>query len=115
MSKDLEGTLSIEQRGPRGPRRAPAFGGAGFVVGLFAPPLLAATAVGAVIGAGAGKLAHRKIESGIEEQAEETIPIGGAGLIVVYPPASVAGDRGGGDPGHQGRSTARRRARTRRR
>jgi uncharacterized membrane protein len=61
-----------------------ALGGAGFIVGLFAPPLLVATAVGAIIGAGVGKIAQRKVESGIEKQAEETIPIGGAGLIVVY-------------------------------
>jgi uncharacterized membrane protein len=61
-----------------------AFGGAGFIVGLFAPPLLAATAVGAVVGAGVGKIAQGKVESALEAQAEQTIPIGGAGLIVVY-------------------------------
>ena len=43
-----------------------------------------ATAVGAILGAGVGKIAHRKVESALEAQAEETIPIGGAGLIVVY-------------------------------
>ena len=61
-----------------------ALGGVGFVVGLLAPPLLAATAVGAVIGAGVGKVAQGKVESALEAQAQETIPIGGAGLIVVY-------------------------------
>ena len=59
------------------------------MVGLFAPPLLAATAIGAVIGAGAGKLLHKKTGSKIEEQAGETIPIGGAGLIVAYPPSAA--------------------------
>jgi arylsulfatase len=54
-------------------------------VGSFAPPLLAATAVGAAIGAGAGKLLHRKTASKLEEQAGATIPLGGAGLIVAYP------------------------------
>ncbi len=43
-----------------------------------------ATAVGALVGAGAGKIAQRKVESALEAQAEKTIPIGGAGLIVVY-------------------------------
>ena len=57
----------------------------GFVVGLFAPPLLAATAVGAVTGAGAGKLLHHRTASKLEEQAGETIPVGGAGLIVAFP------------------------------
>ena len=56
----------------------------GFVVGLFAPPLLAATAIGALLGAGAGKVLHKKTGSKIEQAAAETIPIGGAGLIVAY-------------------------------
>ena len=45
----------------------------------------AATAVGAAIGAGAGQLLHRKTESKLEQQAGATIPLGGAGLIAVYP------------------------------
>ena len=48
-------------------------------------PLLAATAIGAALGAVGGKALHKKIGSGIEKMAEETIPIGGAGLIVAYP------------------------------
>lgn len=88
VSKDLEGDLSIEQHDHTTREGALAFGGVGFVVGLAAPPLLAATAVGAVIGAGTGKLVHRKLKSGIEQSAEETIPIGGAGLIVAYPRSS---------------------------
>ena len=39
-------------------------GGVGLVVGLFAPPLLAATAVGAGVGAVAGKFAKHRIEAG---------------------------------------------------
>jgi hypothetical protein len=35
-----------------------------------------------VIGAGAGKLLHRRTASKLEEQAGATIPVGGAGLIV---------------------------------
>jgi uncharacterized membrane protein len=59
-------------------------------VGLFAPPLLAATAVGAVIGAGAGRLLHHRTASKLEKQAGATIPVGGAGLILAYP-RSAAG------------------------
>jgi uncharacterized membrane protein len=84
VSKGLDGTMEIEQHDHIVKEAALAVGGAGFIVGLFAPPLLVATAVGAIVGAGVGKIAHRKVESGIEKQAEETIPIGGAGLIVVY-------------------------------
>ena len=84
VSKDLDGSMEIEQHDHIVKEGAVALGGAGFVVGLFAPPLLAATAVGVIVGAGVGNIAHKKVESALEAQAEETIPIGGAGLIVVY-------------------------------
>ena len=90
VSKDLEGNVTVDEEDHAARKGAVALGGAGFVVGLFAPPLLAATAVGAVIGAGVGKVASRKVKAGIEQGAQETIPIGGAGLIVAYPPASAA-------------------------
>ena len=63
---------------------AEGLGAVGFAVGLFAPPLLAATAVGAAMGAGAGELLHHKTADKLGEQAGETIPLGGAGLIVAY-------------------------------
>lgn len=85
VSKDLQGELSVEQTDHMVREGAAGLGAVGFAVGLFAPPLLAATAVGAVIGAGAGKLLHHKTASKLEEQAGPTIPVGGAGLIVAYP------------------------------
>ena len=85
VSKDLEGNLSVEQTDHMVREGAEGLGAVGFVVGLFAPPLLAATAVGAAMGAVAGKVLHRKTASKLEEQAGATIPIGGAGLIVAYP------------------------------
>ncbi len=84
VSKDLESNLSVEQTDHMVKRGAEGLASVGFVVGLFAPPLLAATAIGAVIGAGAGKVLHKKTGSKIEEEAGKTIPIGGAGLIVAY-------------------------------
>ena len=90
VSKDLEGNVSVDEEDHAVRKGALAFGGAGFVVGLFAPPLLAATAVGAAIGAGVGKVTQRKVKAGIEEQAQDSIPIGGAGLIVAYGPESAA-------------------------
>ncbi len=63
---------------------AGGLGAVGFAVGLAAPPLLAATAVGAALGAGTGDLLHHKIAGKLGEQAGETIPLGGAGLIVAY-------------------------------
>jgi arylsulfatase len=88
VSKDLEGNVDVEEQDQTVRKGALAFGGAGLVVGLFAPPLLAATAIGAAIGAGVGKTVQRKVTAGIEQQAQDSIPIGGAGLMVAYKPAS---------------------------
>ena len=85
VTKDLEGNLEVQQTDHMVREGAAGLGAVGFAVGLFAPPLLAATAVGAVIGAGAGKLLHHRTADKLEEQAGATIPIGGAGLIVAYP------------------------------
>src|SRR5207344_708003 len=89
VSKDLEGNLSVEQTDHMVREGAEGLGAIGFAVGLFAPPLLAATAIGAAFGAVGGKLLHRRPESKLEEQAGATIPIGGAGLIVAYPRADA--------------------------
>ena len=84
MSKALDGSLEIDQHDHMVKEAASALGGAGFVVGLFAPPILVATAVGAAVGAGVGKLAQKKARSELERQAEASVPIGGAALIVIY-------------------------------
>jgi len=55
----------------------------GLVVGLFAPPLLAATAVGAAIGAGAGAIAKRHEEKTIGVDAEEWLPVGASAIVAV--------------------------------
>lgn len=91
VSKDLEGNVSVEQTDHMVREGAAGLGAVGFAVGLFAaPPLLAATAIGAAMGAGAGKLLHRRTASKLEEQAGATIPIGGAGLILAYPHSAAA-------------------------
>jgi uncharacterized membrane protein len=90
VSKDLEGNLSVEQTDHMVREGAEGLGAVGFAVGLFAPPLLAATAIGAVIGAGAGKLLHGRTSKKLEEQAGATIPIGGAGLVVAYPHSAAS-------------------------
>ena len=85
VTKDLEGNLDVQQTDHMVREGAAGLGAVGFAVGLFAPPLLAATAIGAAIGVGAGKLLHERTTKKLEEQAGATIPIGGAGLIVAYP------------------------------
>jgi uncharacterized membrane protein len=90
VSKGLDGTVALEQSDHTVEEGAAGLAGVGLVVGLFAPPLLAATAIGAAVGAVGGKALHKKIGSSVEKMAQETIPIGGAGLIVAYP-RSAAG------------------------
>jgi arylsulfatase len=85
VNKDLEGNLSVEERDHAVEEGAAGLASVGFVVGLFAPPLLAATAIGAALGAVGGEALHKKLGKGIGEAAGDTIPIGGAGLIVAYP------------------------------
>src|SRR5262245_8034630 len=84
VAKDLEGELSVVESDHMVRRGAAGLGGAGLAIGLAAPPLLATTAIGAALGAGAGKLLHHEAAEKVQDQAGETIPLGGAGLIVIY-------------------------------
>ena len=84
IAKSLSGELSVQETDHVIREAAGGLGAVGFAVGLAAPPLLAATAVGAAMGAAAGDLLHHKISGKLGEQAGETIPLGGAGLIVAY-------------------------------
>jgi arylsulfatase len=84
-TKDEEGEMKVIEAGDHAVRKgATMLGGAGLVVGLFAPPLLAATAVGAGIGAAAGKLAKHRVESGIGDKLDDVLPDGSAALIAIY-------------------------------
>ena len=85
IDKNLEGELSVEEADHTVAEGAAGLAGVGLVVGLFAPPLLAATAIGAALGAAGGAALHKKLGAGIGDKAGATIPIGGAGLIVAYP------------------------------
>jgi uncharacterized membrane protein len=89
ITRDLEGKMDILMTDHLKKTGAKGLGAAGFVIGLAAPPLLLTTVVGAALGAGVGKAAERKVKSQIEKSAEQTIPWGGAGLIVAYPPESA--------------------------
>ena len=89
ITRDLAGNTTVEQTDHMAKGGAKVLGGAGFVIGLAAPPLLAATAIGAAAGGTLGKAASSKVKSQIEEQAEQMIPWGGAGVIVAYPRSSA--------------------------
>jgi uncharacterized membrane protein len=89
-SKDEQGEMQVIEAGDHAVRKgATMLGGAGLVVGLFAPPLLAATAVGAGIGAAAGKFAKHRVESGIGDKLDDVLPAGSAALIAIYDSADA--------------------------
>ena len=85
VTKDADGELHVQETGDHLGRKGVKVGaGAGLVLGLFAPPLLAATAVGAAAGGIAGKFARKRMEAGIGEKMDDALPAGSAGIIAIY-------------------------------
>jgi arylsulfatase len=89
VNRDHAGELHVEEEDHLVRKGAEVLGGVGLVLGLFAPPLLLTTAIGAALGGGIGEFAHHGVESKIEKQAGAALPFGGAGLIVAYPRSSA--------------------------
>ena len=85
VQKDADGEVHVKETGDHlGRKGAKLGGGVGLVVGLFAPPLLAVTAIGAAGGAALGKFAKHRLESGIAEKMDAALPNGSGGVIAVY-------------------------------
>lgn len=85
VTKDAAGEVHVEETGDHlGRKGAKVGGGVGLAVGLLAPPLLAATAVGAAAGGLLGKFAKKRVSSGIGEKMDESLPPGSAGIIAIY-------------------------------
>ncbi len=85
VTKDAQGEVAVKETGDHlGRKGLKVGGGVGLVVGLFAPPLLAATAVGAAVGGLTGKFARKRLETGIGEKMDDALPPGSAGIIAVY-------------------------------
>jgi uncharacterized membrane protein len=85
VQKDADGEVHVTQTGDHLGRKGLTLGGGvGLVVGLFAPPLLAATAVGAAGGGLIGKFAKHRLKSGIGEKMDAALPPGTGGVIAVY-------------------------------
>ena len=83
--KDADGNVEVKETGDHlGRKGVKVGGGVGLVIGLFAPPLLAATVVGAAAGGLAGKFARHRMKAGIGEKLDDALPPGSAGLIAVY-------------------------------
>jgi uncharacterized membrane protein len=85
VEKDSDGEVHVTQTGDHlGRKGLKIGGGVGLAVGLFAPPLLAATAVGAAAGGVTGRFAKHRLESGIGEKMDAALPPGSGGVIAVY-------------------------------
>lgn len=84
-SRDAAGEVTVDEHGVASPVGGAAVlgAGAGIVVGLFAPPLLLATALGAGIGAGIGELKKRHEEKELGVDVEEYLPPGTSAILVV--------------------------------
>ena len=88
--KDAEGEVQVQETGDHlGRKGVKAGAGVGLVIGLFAPPLLAATVVGAAVGGLAGKFARHRLQSGIGEKLDDALPPGSAGIIAIYEHANA--------------------------
>lgn len=84
LDRDAAGEVHVKEHGGGLVGGGVAAGAvAGFVVGLFAPPLLAATVVGAGIGAAAGAIAKHHEEKKIGVAAEDWLPPGSSALVAI--------------------------------
>ncbi len=85
LNRDASGKVDVAEHdsGAHVAGGAVLGGTAGLVVGLFAPPLLAATAVGAGIGAVVGKLKKKHEEKQLGVEMEEYLPPGSSAVVAI--------------------------------
>jgi uncharacterized membrane protein len=86
MSRDADGNVDVLESGAANEDTATGAwigGGIGLVVGLFAPPLLAATAIGAGIGALLGHLSKKHEEKELGVELDEYLPPNSSAVVVV--------------------------------
>lgn len=89
VGRDSDGTPRLMDTGNHLGRRGAGWGGgAGVLVGLFAPPMLGAAAVGAAAGAVVGHFAGHKLTAAIQQQVGAALKTGTAAIIGVFPAES---------------------------
>jgi uncharacterized membrane protein len=83
LSRDADGKVDVKEHGG-GVAAATGIGAVGgLIVGLFSPPLLLATAIGAGLGAAFGELMKRHEEKKIGVEVEEYLAPGSSAIAVV--------------------------------
>jgi uncharacterized membrane protein len=84
LVRDENGKVEVKVHGDKSVGHGAAWGaGAGVVVGLFAPPLLAATAVGAGIGAILGKIKKGREEKKLSDDLDDYLAPGTSAVVAV--------------------------------
>ena len=85
ITRAEDGAVSVQQTADHRGRKGVEWGGTvGILVGLAAPPLLAATAAGAVAGGIVGRFVDKRLESGMHDKIGENLPPGTGGIIAVF-------------------------------
>jgi len=84
LDRDAAGKVVVREHGAGFVPAGATLGGiTGLVVGLFAPPLLLATAIGAAIGGGIGELVKRHEEGKVGVELEKVMPAGSSAIVAV--------------------------------
>ena len=85
VTHDEDGNVAVQRTGDNLGRKGTGWGGGvGLAVGLFAPPLLASVAVGAVAGRVVARFAGNKVENELRDKIGENLPPGSAGIIAIF-------------------------------
>jgi uncharacterized membrane protein len=84
MTRSADGDVDVREAGGGDVAGGAGIGAVGgLVVGLFAPPLLLSTAIGAGIGAGIGGLIKKHQEKELGVELEEHLPPGSSAIVAV--------------------------------
>ena len=86
VAKDADGAVTVADTGNHLGRKGAGWGGGvGVLVGLFAPPMLGAVAVGAAAGGIVGHFAGHAMTKAIQQKVSEALKPGTAVVIGVHP------------------------------
>jgi uncharacterized membrane protein len=83
IKSDKDGKIDVTEHGSPALEGAMLGGVTGLVIGVFAPPLLLATAVGAALGGSIGELVKRHQEKKIGVEVEDFLPPNSSAVVVI--------------------------------